>query len=151
MCIRDSEATIIVKSDQENAIEYVVKEVSDERPEGKTIPEESPKKSSGSNGVAEKAAEDIEDLIRRIFLGLQERLGRTIDARERIVAFIPQYAAYLYNRLHKGDDGKVPYERCRGKHPTVMGAEFGEKILYKIPKGAKKESIKARWLSLIHI
>ena len=97
----DREATIIVKSDQENAIEYVVREVSDERPEGKTIPEESPKKSSGSNGVAEKAAEDIEDLIRRIFLGLQERLGRTIDARERIVAFIPQYAAYLYNRLHK--------------------------------------------------
>eukprot|EP00973_Karenia_brevis_P018676 2560592-Karenia_brevis.AAC.1 len=58
---------------------------------------------------------------------LEERLDRDIDAKERIVTFIPADAAYLYNRLHRGDDGKVAYERVKGKKPTVVGLEFGEK------------------------
>ena len=50
-----------------------------------------------------------------MLLGLQERLGRRIDARERIVAFIQDYAAYLVNRLNKGLDGTVAYERIKGE------------------------------------
>ena len=30
-----------------------------------------------------------------------------MDARERIMAFIPEYTAGLLNRLDQGDDGKV--------------------------------------------
>ena len=62
-------------------------------------------------------------------MSLEERLGVTIDARERIIAFIPEYAAYLLNRLLKGEDGKVGYERIKGKKPTIFGLEFGEKVL----------------------
>eukprot|EP00973_Karenia_brevis_P041403 5728168-Karenia_brevis.AAC.1 len=69
----------------------------------------------------------MEGRIRSVLLSLEERLGRDVDARERIVAFIPAYAAYLYNRLHRGEDCKVAYERVKGKRPTVVGAEFGEK------------------------
>eukprot|EP00973_Karenia_brevis_P039235 5418123-Karenia_brevis.AAC.1 len=60
------------------------------------------------------------------------------------MVFIPQYAAYLYNRLHRGEDGKVGYERVKGKKPSVIGIEFGEKILYMRSKGSKLEKIKAR-------
>ena len=42
-----------------------------------------------------------------MFFGFQKRLGRKLDARERIVAFILEYAAYMLNRLQKGSDGKV--------------------------------------------
>ena len=73
------------------------------------------------------------------------RLGRKVDARERIVAFIPEYAAYLLSRLLQGDDGKVAYERVKGKKPTVLGVECGEKVLYKIKLGSKLEKINARW------
>ena len=44
--------------------------------------------------------------VRALHLGLQERLWRKVDARERIVAFIPEYAAYLVNRLSKGVTGR---------------------------------------------
>ena len=54
-------------------------------------------KSSGSNGIVERAVQEIEGKMRAIFFGLEERLDRTLDARERIVAFIPEYAAYLMN------------------------------------------------------
>eukprot|EP00973_Karenia_brevis_P070199 9756400-Karenia_brevis.AAC.1 len=84
-------------------------------------------------------------MITSILLSLEERLGRDIDAKERIVAFIPAYAAYLYNGLHRGEDGKVLYERVKGKKPSVVGIEFGEKVLYMRPRGVKLEKIKSRW------
>ena len=47
------------------------------------------------------------------------------------------------NRLKKGEAGKVAYESSRGKKPTV--SEFGEKVLYKVPKRAKMEKLNPRW------
>ncbi len=57
----------------------------------------------------------VEGRIRALYLGLQARLKRDLDARERIVAFIPEYAVYRLNRLAVGEDGNVPYERVKGK------------------------------------
>ena len=81
--------------------------------------------SSGSNGIVEKAAQEIEGDQRAAWLAFEASIGREIDARERVVAFIPDYVAYLRNRLKRGEDGKVAYERTRGKQPTVIGVEFG--------------------------
>ena len=131
----DGDNNVIVKKDQEPSMEYLFKDIRDQRPEGRTIPEESPVRSSGSNGVVERGVQEIEGGIRALLLGLQERIGRKIDARERIVSFIPEYVAYLLNRLSLGEDGKVPYERIRGKKPTILGLELGEKLLYKLKRG----------------
>jgi len=128
----DREGDIVVKTDQEPSIKYLIKDLMDSRGEGKTIPEESPVKSSGSNGIVERGVSEVEGEIRVLFLGLQEKLKRKIDARERIVAFIPEYAAYLMNRLMEGSDGKVAYERLKGKKPSIIGLEFGEKVWYKL-------------------
>ena len=79
-------------------------------------------------------------------MGLAKRLKRKLDARERIVAFIPEYAAYLVNRMLKGLDGMVAYERIKGKKPSILGLEFGEKLLYKVRvKTGKLAKIIARW------
>ena len=61
------------------------------------------------------------------------------DARERVVAFIPEYGACLTNRLKHGKDGRVAYERIKGKKPSVAGVEFGEKVLYRVGIGQKSE------------
>ena len=121
----DKNNPIIVKSDQENAIELLVEDVVNQRPEEKTFVEEAPKNSKGSAGLVERAVQEMEGRIRALFLSLSKRLGRELDARERIVAFIPEYAAYLYNRLIVGEDGKTAYQRMKGKKPTVLGVEFG--------------------------
>ena len=135
----DRNCDIIIKSDQEPAAKSLLRAVVDkkllecvdmERPEGKTVIEESPVQSSASNGIVERAIQEIEGRIRAIYLQLESRIGRDISAKERIIAFIPEYAAYLTNRLHKWSDGKTAYERTRGKKPTVLGIEFGEKLLY---------------------
>ena len=103
--------------------------------------EESPVKSSGSNGVVERGVQGVEGHITAIFLALQGRMGRKIDARQKIVNFIFEYASYLMNRLEVGKDGKVAYDRAKCKKPIVLGVEFGEKLLYKVKTAAKFEKI----------
>ena len=133
----DSQGTVLVKTDQEPAIQGLIQGIVEARPEGRTVIEEAPKDSKGSNGEVERAVQEIEGQIRALFLAFQDKVGRKVDCRERIVAFIPEYAAYLLNRLRKGEDGKVAFERARGKTPSVLGVEFGEKVFFGREKGQR--------------
>ena len=54
--VGDKGQQIVVKTDQEPSIEAVVEDLVKEREDGRTVVEESPKMSSGNNGVAERAA-----------------------------------------------------------------------------------------------
>ena len=127
--VGDRDKRIIVKNDQEASMKYLIGDLVAGREDGRTMLEESPVKSSGSNGTVEIGIQSIENQRRAVYFGLQERLGMKVDAIERIVTFIPEYSAYLMNRLEIGKDGKVGYERIKGKKPTVLGLEFGEKVM----------------------
>ena len=87
----------------------------------------------------------VEGHLRAILLALEGRLGRQLDPEEPIVSFMPEYTAYVLNRLEVGKDGKTPYERARGKRATVVGLEFGEKLLWRRRKEAKMAKIRSRW------
>ena len=74
--------------------------------------------------------------------------------------FIPEYAAYLMNRLEVGRDGKVAYDRAKSNKPTAVGVEFKEKLLYMVEPTSKMEEIDARcehgilgcgWLSMTRL
>ena len=141
----DRGARILVKTDQEPAICTWVKDLVQAREEGRTIVEEAPVKSSGSNGRVERAVQTLEGHIRMLLLGLEQRLGFKVDAREPIVTYMPEYAAYLLNWLEVGKDGKTAYERNKGKRAKVLGLEFGEKVLYKTRPEGKMCKIRPRW------
>ena len=87
----------------------------------------------------------LEGQIRILLLGLEHRLGIKVDAREPIVTYMPEYAAYLLNRLEVGKDGKTAYERYKGKRSRVLGVEFGEKVLFKTRPEGKLCKIRPRW------
>ena len=141
----DSNNTILLKTDQETSIKYFVKDFIGARVEGKTIPEESPVGSSGSNGRVERGVQSIEGQLRALLLAFEGRIGRRLDVQEKIVMFMPEYAACLINRLDVGKDGKTSYERTKGKKATLLGIEFGEKLLYKVKKDAKLAKARERW------
>ena len=127
--VGDRGSRILVKTDQEPAIKTWSKDLVEAREDGRTILEESPVRSSGSNGRAERAVQTLEGQIRILLLGLEDKLGTKVDAREPIVTYMPEYAAYLLNRLEVGKDGKTAYERTKGKRSQVLGVQFGEKVL----------------------
>ena len=139
--VGDASQQIIVKTDQEPSIVTLVEDIVNAREDGRTLVEESPVQSSGSNGVVEKAAQGVEGQIRVVLSVLEDRVGRQLDPQEAIVTFIPEYAAYVLNRLEVGKDGKTAYERARGKKATVVGLEFGERFC-----GGRRREI--RWPSL---
>ena len=62
-----------------------------------------------------------------------------------MIISMPEYATYLMNRLEVGQDGKTAYERTKGKKATVLGTEFGEKLLYKAKSDVKTAKSKFRW------
>ena len=139
--IGDKVSKVIVKTDQEPSILYLVKDIVSSRPDGQTLLEESPVKSSGSNGKIERGIQGLEGQLRAMLLGLERRLGRELNAKEPVITFMPEYAAYLLNRREIGADGKTAYERNKGKKATVLGIEFGEKLLYKIKAKTLNEKI----------
>ena len=83
--------------------------------------------------------------MRAIVLAFEDRVGEQVDPREPIAQFIPEFAAFIINRLNVGKGGKTAAERCKGKRATVVGLEFGEKVLWKKVGGSRAEKFRGRW------
>jgi hypothetical protein len=139
---------IILKTDQEPAIAFLIKDLVAERGDEqgcRTLVEQSPVGSSGSNGVVERAVQTVEGQVRVLKLALEGRLGMKVTATSNIVTFLAEYAAYLVNRLEVGKDGKTAVERNKGKVASVMGIEFGEKLMFRKRLKDKSAKIEPRW------
>ena len=73
----DQSGDVVIKTDQEAAITYLVKDIVAERgnePGCRTIVEESLVASSGSNGIVERAVQTVEGQIRVMKLALEDRI-----------------------------------------------------------------------------
>ena len=140
-----AESEIVLKSDQEPAVEALMNDVVKSRGERITLLERSPVASSGSNGVVERGVQSVEGVIRTLRSALEERLGVKVKSEERIIVFMAEYAAYLINKLEIGKDGKTAYERNKGKKGVVLAIEFGEKLLWKTRPKNKLEKLSPRW------
>eukprot|EP00973_Karenia_brevis_P010397 1410629-Karenia_brevis.AAC.1 len=86
----------------------LVRSIQEDRSEGKTVVEEAPKKVEGSNGIVERAVQEIGGRIRSVL-------------------------------WHKGEDGKVAYDKVKGRKPTVVGVEFGENIVHEAKRSQAGE------------
>ena len=49
------------------------------------------------------------------------------------------------NRLEVGKDGKTSYKRLKGKKATVLGIEFGEKVMWKKKARNRMDKLEPRW------
>ena len=125
---------MVLKADQESAIQAILKDVEKLRGEnkaGRTIMEASPVGSHQSNGIIERYAQEIEKQVRIMKSALEERWGLRLDAKRPVIPWLIEHAAFLLNRLQVGKDGKTAYERCKGKPAKTAGIEFGELVLWR--------------------
>jgi hypothetical protein len=143
--VGDGATTIVIKTDQEPSIKCLVEVLVAAREDGRTVVEESPVKSSGSNGIVERSVQTIEGKMRSILLASEERIGEEISPTEPVAQFIPEFAAYVTNRMEVGKDGMTAIERIKRKRSNVPGLEFGKKVLWKIPMKKKLAKMKQRW------
>ena len=120
----DQSVGVVIKMDQEAAIRYLVKDIvakTRKEPGCRTIVEESPVASSGSNGIVERAVQTIEGQIRVMKLALEDRIGVAVDAEANVVTFMAQYAGYLVNRLQAGEGWEDRVREGQGQVGDGLG------------------------------
>eukprot|EP00973_Karenia_brevis_P044875 6215095-Karenia_brevis.AAC.1 len=61
----DAEGDILIKGGTEESKKWLVRCIQEERSEGRTVVEEAPKKVKGSNGVVERAVQEIDGRVTR--------------------------------------------------------------------------------------
>ena len=140
---------VILKSDRENAILDVLNDVCKQRRKENdsavTIVESSPKGESQSNGIAERAAQDLEG-VRTHNLDLEAKLKTTLRIGHPCITWMVENVADIINKFKIGQDGRTAYERLKGKTYTGVIHEFGSVILHRIPGKPEGGLMLERWV-----
>ena len=103
---------VILNSDQENAILDVLKDLAKSRAKDglqETIIESSPQGESQSNGIAERAVQDIENGVCIHKFDFESKLGATVPLEGAVVPWLVEHVADMIDKERIGVDGKTAY------------------------------------------
>ena len=89
--------TVIIKSDQEPAIQALLEDVRRLRSEVKTIIELSPVGESASNGVVERGIQAMQGQVRTTTSALEKSWGHQIPDEHAIIIWIVEHAVVVLN------------------------------------------------------
>jgi len=120
--------TIALKTDGEPAIIQLQEKIISER-EHSTVPRNPPAYDPQSNGVAERAVQEIKCQLRAIKLGLEARIMREVASTEPILEWMIPHASDVINRFLVGSDGRTAHYRVQLKNFNAKTFEFGEQVL----------------------
>lgn len=106
---------ILLKGDQEYAIQEFLREVSQRRGTQRTTIQKSPVGDSRANGVAERAVQSFEETLRVQKLSLEERMQKKLPMTHKLIPGIVEHCADLLNKFVIGNDGRSAYHRMKGR------------------------------------
>ena len=101
------------------------------------VPEHSAVGDSQANGRAESAVQEIENHVRTLKAALESRIRKRIPSSHPIVRWLIEHSATTLNKYAVHGDGatlSTAYEQLHGKKASEKLAEFGERVLFWIPK-----------------
>ena len=118
-----------------------------------TMLENSPVGESRSNGLSEKAVQEVTGMIRTFLDQAEDKLnsGRNdedkIEIKGPLIAWLIEHAASAITRAKVGMDGKTPYQRLKGKRFMTTPPMWLERVLYKplSIKGGKLNKLAPRF------
>ena len=123
--------SVLLKTDQEVALKAVMDNMRTHRgDQTQTMSEFSPVGDSRSNRLLERTIQTVEGQVRTMRGALESRLNRRLVPGGVLFSWLVMHAANLINLYEVGKDGRVPYQRFRGRklHPEMI--EFGECVHY---------------------
>ena len=85
-------------------------------------------------GGAERAVQLVENQARTLLAALEDRLQWQIPPQHAIMHWLIRHASYLLSKFHFGGDHLTGYQRLHGRGSSERIAEFGEHVLYYVPK-----------------
>ena len=108
------------------------------------VPEASPVGSSASNGQAERTVQAIEDLLRTYKAVLEALIGIQLPCTHPVMRWLVEHCADVINKSSISSTGATPYEYLHGKRPRERRIEFGERVLYSVPRQGRAK-MDVRW------
>ena len=124
---------IAIRSDGEPAVMQVAAAVRDARRAGSvTTLETSAPGDHAGNGLAERAVGLVGGMVRTLKNELEFNCQMQIPPESKTIAWMIVHATTLLNLDTVGPDGKVPFERWRGRGHHMGKCVFGERVWYRV-------------------
>ena len=140
-------AEVILKSDQETALDKVIESAKIHRGPGtQTMTEKSPVGDSKSNGLVERANREVEGQVRTMASALEGKLGRKIPADSSVLPWLVLHSGTLLRQFSVGKDGKTPHQRLRGRKSKRQLLEFGETVHFMPLDALDKPNTDSRYI-----
>ena len=131
---------VMIQIDEDKGLQPPV----DAPPVEVAAPEHTQPGESQSNGIIERTIQQVVDLFRTINTSLEARIKARIPLGHPVVQWLVEHCAFLLTKYQLGTDGKTAYGRLHGKEVRERICEFGEKVLYFVPKRLRTKS-QPRW------
>ena len=123
---------VTLRSDQEPAITNVLDEVCKVRTSARSVPETAPQGDSQGNGLAERAVQSMEEMLRVHKLALETRVGVRLPILHPVFPWLVEHCANILNKAVVGVDGKTAWERVRGRKYKGDMVEFATKVRFRV-------------------
>ena len=145
-------SNVVLKSDQERAMGALIKKIRTHRgDQTQTMQENSPVGDSRSNGMIERTIQTVQGQIRTMRSALEARLGVKVLPTSPAFAWLVSHAANIITLCEVGKDGRVPYQRLRGRKMQPELVEYGECVMCLPLKHLEMGKAEARWIPGVFI
>ena len=131
---------LVYKSDQESSLKLMVENALARIGKSGTfeayeaVPEYSAVGSSASNGRAERAVQTVEDQIRTLKSAIESRMKTRLPSDTPTFRWLVEHCVSIINRFKVHAEGTTSYEASHGKRCSDKVVEFGEQVLFSVPK-----------------
>ena len=145
-------SNIILKSDQERALASLIKKIRTHRgDQTQTMQDNTPVGDSRSNGLVERTIQTVQGQIRTMRSALEARLGIKVAPNSPAFAWLVSHAANIITLCEVGTDGRVPYQRLRGRKMQPEPVEYGESVMCLPLTNFDLGNAEARWIPGVFI
>ena len=99
---------------------------------------------SQSNGLAERSVGIFEDQFRTLKSALEIRLKHRLPVSHPVTSWLVEHTCWVLNKFHLDSEGRTAYGRLHGREGRERICEFGERILWYVPKKLRSK-LDQRW------
>lgn len=128
----------VIKSDSEPSMKQVQDDLRGQNKDLIIIPENTPVGDSASNGIAERAVEEVHGYIRTLVKDLEEHIGFRVTHDMPIYHWLVRHVGTILTRVKVHSiTGLTAYERMKRKPSHAIMMPIGEAILYQASAKAR--------------
>ena len=135
-----------VRTDQESAIADLFRAVAKERGSARMVLTHAARSDSKGNGQAEKALQSIEEMVRTLFIDLEQRCGEELSVHDSFFPWLVEHACDLLNRFKVRNGNKTACEYLTGEPYTGEVSPYGTPLQQRMPGPAQGGAISERVL-----